>query len=62
MGNCDCQHKKTLLCKLLKVTNRLDIELCTIVNRTDNILGATLTGEEYEELMEIVEEIENYLK
>ena len=46
-----------LLQKLLKVTNKLDMAFCTMLNSGES----GLDGDKYEELMEQVVEVENYV-
>ncbi|MGV6935891.1 hypothetical protein ACWA2B_10290 [Paenibacillus sp. CMM36] len=47
-----------LLQQIYKVTSALDLELCTVLNRGKS----TMSGAEYEELMDLMIEIEEYLK
>ena len=58
---CDCEYNKTLLSKLLKASQRIDAEYCTIINETPIIKGYSLSVEEYEKFMDIFIEVENYL-
>ncbi|MEC4565461.1 hypothetical protein L8C07_05845 [Paenibacillus sp. CMAA1739] len=47
-----------LLQQIYKVASVLDLELCTVLNRGKS----TMSGAEYEELMELMIEVEDYLE
>ncbi|WP_156497379.1 hypothetical protein [Paenibacillus jamilae] len=47
-----------LLQQIYKVASALDLELCTVLNRGTS----TMSGAEYEELMELMIEVEDYLE
>lgn len=51
-------NEKILLKKLLFAANKLDISYCTLLNRGES----ELTGDEYEELMDTLIEVEEYLE
>jgi hypothetical protein len=52
-------RERELLEKLFKATSKLDICYCTILNRQD--ISEGMTGEEYEEINDLLIEVEEFL-